>query len=348
MQTISALAFKLAERGYLPDKVVRLGIRQLLKERLISIDCTDCESVMSDQQHFIEMMNSSEIAPVPHLANEQHYEMPAEFFKLILGSHLKYSCGYWPKSTMNLEESELAALEVTGERAQLKNGQTILDLGCGWGSFSLWAAENFSDSLITAVSNSNVQRAVIESEIKQRNLTNVTVLTRDMNEFNPFSKFDRIISIEMFEHMRNYRLFFSRISDWLNTDGRFFMHIFCHRSSAYEFIDHGPTDWMTRHFFSGGIMPSDDLPLRFQEDLILCGKWRWAGTHYEKTSNAWLHNMDLKKNKIMKIMYAVYGQDKAKIWWARWRIFFMACAELFGFEKGQQWWVSHYLYRHAE
>ena len=338
-------ALDFAERGLFPDIVVRLGIRQLLKGRLIQIDAEDCEHAVSEQQRFIEMMDSSEIAPVPHLANEQHYEIPAEFFKLVLGPRLKYSCGYWPKNSMTLEEAESAALELTAERAQLRNGQAILDLGCGWGSFSLWAAENFPDSVITAVSNSSTQRVAIEDEAKRRKLKNVTVLTQDMNEFEPVMKFDRIISIEMFEHMRNYRLFFKRISGWLHAEGRFFMHIFCHKSVAYEFIDSGSSDWMTRHFFSGGIMPSDNLPLVFQDNLRLCEKWRWNGNHYKKTANAWLKNMDYNKKEIMQIMSAVYGEKIAKKWWMRWRIFFMSCAELFGYKNGQEWWVGHYLFK---
>ena len=347
MPQTGSRAFELAERGLLPDMVIRLGIRRLLKARLIEIGEQDCESMIFDQQRFIEMMNASEIAPVPHLANEQHYEVPAEFFKLVLGGRLKYSCGYWPKDEMTLEEAESAALKVTAERALLKNGQTILDLGCGWGSFSLWAAENYPDSSITAVSNSSAQRVAIEAEIERRNLKNLTVLTQDMNEFEPVTKFDRILSIEMFEHMRNYRLFFNRISKWLNPEGRFFMHIFCHRSTAYEFVDSGPSDWMTRHFFSGGIMPSDDLPLRFQEDLTLCGKWRWDGNHYKKTANAWLQNMDSQQSEVMPVMCSTYGEKLSSKWWMRWRIFFMACSELFGYEKGQQWWVGHYLFKRA-
>jgi cyclopropane-fatty-acyl-phospholipid synthase len=332
------------EMGLVPDNVIRLGIRRLLKERLEEISASDCEWVAADQDQFIELMNLSPIAPLPELANEQHYEVPAEFFELVLGQRRKYSCGYWNEDCISLDAAESMALELTAARAQLCDGQTVLDLGCGWGSFSLWAAERFPNSQFTAVSNSHTQRIAIVAEAERRNLNNLTVLTHDINNFEPEGRFDRIVSIEMFEHLRNYRAMFERISQWLNVDGCFFMHIFCHRSAAYEFIDSGPSDWMTRHFFAGGIMPSDDLPLRFQDHLKLCKRWRWDGRHYEKTANAWLENMDRQKNVILPIMGATYGTEHAQQWWMRWRIFFMACAELFGYADGQEWWVSHYLF----
>ncbi|HEY5623013.1 MAG TPA: cyclopropane-fatty-acyl-phospholipid synthase family protein [Gammaproteobacteria bacterium] len=332
------------EMGLVPDNVIRLGIRRLLKERLAEIAADDCERVAMNQRQFIEMMNSAPVAPVPERANEQHYEVPAEFFDLVLGARRKYSCGYWDDDCVSLDDAELAALEQTAQRAGLKDGQTVLDLGCGWGSFSLWAAERYPNSRFTAVSNSRTQRAAIVAEADRLGLKNLTVLTRDMNDFEPNGCFDRIVSIEMFEHLRNYRAMFERVSRWLNPDGRFFMHIFCHRSAAYEFVDAGPGDWMTRFFFAGGIMPSDDLPLRFQEHLRLVDRWRWDGRHYEKTSNAWLHQMDAHKADILPILSATYGPDHALKWWMRWRIFFMACAELFGYADGQEWWVSHYLF----
>ena len=332
------------EMGLLPDNVIRLGIRGLLKERLKEISALDCEWGAVDQEGLIEIMDESPIAPVPELANAQHYEVPAEFFDLVLGCRRKYSCCYWDEGCTSLDAAESSALNVTAARAQLLDGQTVLDLGCGWGSFSLWAAERYPLSTFTAVSNSKSQREAIVAEAERRNLRNLTVLTHDMNDFEPVGQFDRVVSIEMFEHMRNYRKMFERISGWLNPGGRFFMHIFCHRSAAYEFIDTGPSDWLTRYFFAGGIMPSDDLPLRFQDHLRLCQRWRWDGRHYEKTANAWLQNMDRQRGAIMAIMGATYGEEHAQQWWMRWRIFFMACAELFGYDNGQQWWVSHYLF----
>lgn len=332
------------EIGLLPDNVIRHGIRRLLKGRLEDVGAFDCERVAQGRERFISMMDASEIAPVPDRANDQHYEVPAEFFKQVLGHRLKYSCGYWPADVSSLDDAETAALSLTGARAQLTDGQSVLDLGCGWGSFSLWGAERYPNSRFTAVSNSRGQREAIMAEAERRGLRNLTVLTRDMNEFDPGARFDRIVSIEMFEHMRNYRRLFERLSTWLNPEGRFLMHIFCHRSSAYEFVDESPSDWMARHFFAGGIMPSDDLPSRFQDHLRLMNHWRWDGRHYERTANAWLQNMDERKAAIMPIMRATYGVEHASQWWMRWRIFFMACAELFGYADGQQWWVSHYLF----
>jgi cyclopropane-fatty-acyl-phospholipid synthase len=332
------------EMGLVPDNVIRLGIRRLLRERLDEISASDCEWVAADQEQFIELMNESTIAPLPELANEQHYEVPAEFFNLVLGQRRKYSCSYWDENCHSLDAAEVTALELTAARAQLRDGQSVLDLGCGWGSFSLWAAERFPSSNFTAVSNSHSQHAAIQAEAERLGLDNLTVLTRDMNDFEPEGRFDRIVSIEMFEHLRNYSVMFARLSRWLTADGLFFMHIFCHRSAAYEFVDTGPSDWMTRHFFAGGIMPSDDLPLRFQDHLKLRKRWRWDGRHYEKTANAWLGNMDHQKHEILPIISATYGTEHAQQWWMRWRIFFMACAELFGYADGQEWWVSHYLF----
>lgn len=332
------------EMGLVPDNVIRLGIRRLLKERLEEINASDCEWVATSQDQFVEVMDRSPVAPLPERANEQHYEVPAEFFRRVLGWHRKYSCSYWDADCSSLEQAEEAALELTVARARLRDGQSVLDLGCGWGSFSLFAAELYPNSRFTAVSNSHSQREAIVTEAERRGLRNLTVLTCDMNEFAPDDFYDRIVSIEMFEHLRNYRAMFERVSRWLKDDGRFFMHIFCHRSTAYDFVDRGPSDWMTRHFFAGGIMPSDDLPLRFQQHLSLEKRWRWDGRHYEKTANAWLQNMDAQKDDIMPILVSTYGAANAQQWWMRWRIFFMACAELFGYADGQEWWVTHYLF----
>ncbi len=331
--------------GFVPDSVIRHGIRRLLRQRLLEIRAADCEAGAEAADAFVRMMDAAEAAPVPHLANEQHYEIPAEFYGQVLGRHRKYSSCYWPDGVNDLDTAEAEALDVTCDRAGLENGMDILELGCGWGSLTLWIAENYPDSTITAVSNSASQREYILAEAGRRGLSNVGVLTRDMNDFRIDQRFDRVVSVEMFEHMRNYRALFERVAGWLRDDGRFFMHIFCHRSTPYEFVDRGPGDWMSRYFFSGGIMPSDDLPLRFQDHLAIERHWRWDGRHYERTANAWLENMDARRTAIMPILGRIYGEDQAQRWWMRWRMFFMACAELFGCDDGQQWWVGHYLFR---
>lgn len=332
------------ERGLVPDSVIRAGIRRLCRQRLADIRADDIEFTAWSLDAFIEQMNRSAIAPVPERANEQHYEVPPEFFEEVLGAHAKYSCCYWGNGARDLDEAEARALEVTCEHAGIENGMDVLDLGCGWGSLSLWIAERYPDCSLTSVSNSRPQGDFIRAEALRRGLNNIEVLTEDMNRFSAPGLYDRIVSVEMFEHMRNYRKLFARLSRWLKPGGRFFMHIFCHRQCAYEFLDQGPGDWMSRHFFSGGIMPSDDLPARFQDDLRLLRRDRWDGRNYERTANAWLHNMDRRKARILPILERTYGAENAERWFQRWRIFFMACAELFAYESGREWFVSHYLF----
>jgi len=333
-----------AEMGLLPDRVIRAGIRRLNRQRLEDIHADDPERSCAALADFVEHMQMAEIAPVPELANEQHYEVPADFFGLVMGAHRKYSSCYWNEETTDLNHAEAEALRITCAHAGIEDGMQVLELGCGWGSLSLWIAAHYPAAKVVSVSNSNSQREYITAQAKARGLGNVTVLTCDMNVFDTELRFDRIVSVEMFEHMRNYRELYRRVSTWLRPQGRFFKHIFCHRSCVYEFVDQGPADWMSRHFFSGGIMPSDDLPLRFQQDLQLLRQWRWNGKHYEKTANAWLQNMDTHKDRIMPIMAATYGARDAAKWFGRWRIFFMACAEFFGHDEGREWYVGHYLF----
>ncbi len=346
MANVSAIGF--VEQGLVPDKVSRAGIRRLLKARLRELRPDDCEQVARRGEEFVAMMDNSPVALLPEKANEQHYEVPAEFYRQVLGPHGKYSCAYWGDGVRHLAGAEQRALELTCDHANLFDGQDILELGCGWGSLTLFMAEKFPHANITAVSNSNSQREHITREAAKRGLANITVVTEDMNHFDTDQRFDRVVSVEMFEHMRNYRRLFARLHGWLAPGGLFFMHIFCHRNSPYEFVDRGPTDWMSRHFFSGGIMPSDELPLRFQEDLKLVQRWRWNGRHYEKTLNAWLARMDQRRGQVMPILERTYGADQAETWWVRWRLFFMACAELFGYADGNEWWVSHYLFERPE
>jgi cyclopropane-fatty-acyl-phospholipid synthase len=344
MSRTENLALGLTEQGYIPDLIIRRGIRRLLRERLQEIHANDIEQGAMAQMAFVEAMHNSPVALLTDKANEQHYEVPASFYHRVLGPYLKYSCGYWPEGVETLEESEFAALLETCQHASLADHQKILELGCGWGSLTLWMAERYPNSQITAVSNSHSQRDFILQRAAERNLHNVNVITADMNEFDTDQKYDRIVSVEMFEHMRNYAALFERVANWLKPDGLFFMHIFVHRSVPYAFEDKSDNDWMSRYFFSGGIMPSDDLPLLFQNHLILKHRWRWDGSHYEKTANAWLANMDRDQDGVQRILASIYGERDVQQWWMRWRMFFMACAELFGYDNGQQWWVSHYLF----
>ncbi|MGH8606834.1 MAG: class I SAM-dependent methyltransferase [Gammaproteobacteria bacterium] len=340
----TAIVMDCMERGLVPDRLIRKSIRHLLKQRLAELRMPSGKPRATRERQFIAMMDNSSIAPIPHKANQQHYELPAVFFNYVLGKHRKYSCCYWGDRTIRLNEAEETALRITCERAGLENHMRVLDLGCGWGSLSLWIAERYPESRVTGVSNSHSQREFIMAEAKRRELSNVDIITADMNTFTTERRFDRVVSVEMFEHMRNYRTLFRRITGWLEAEGRFFMHIFCHCSTPYEFIDEGPGDWMSRHFFAGGMMPSDTLPERFQEQLTLIEKWRWNGCHYAKTAEAWFQRMEQNKPETRSILKAIYGEKDAPRWWIRWRIFFMACAELFGYNQGQKWWVSHYLF----
>jgi cyclopropane-fatty-acyl-phospholipid synthase len=343
MSSVTAKAVDWTETGLVPDSVIRAGIRRLLERKLNEIHAGDVEKGAIIKNRFVQMMAESPIALVPHLANEQHYEVPASFFSEVLGKNRKYSCCYWPKGVEDLEAAEEAALQATVERAGIEDGMKILDLGCGWGSLTLWMAEHFPNASITSVSNSQSQHDYITQAAGNRGFDNVGVHVCDMNDFDAPGTYDRIVSVEMFEHMRNYPELFRRISNWLEPDGRFFMHIFCHRTTPYEYIDKGPSDWMSRHFFSGGIMPSADLPTRIGGDLTVERHWQWNGRHYARTLRAWLDRMDARKTAVMPILEETYGRDQADRWRMRWRIFFMACEELFAYNGGSEWYVSHYL-----
>jgi cyclopropane-fatty-acyl-phospholipid synthase len=344
MRNATARVIDWTEQGLVPDSVIRRGIRRLLKQRLDGLQADNCEAAARLKADFIEAMNQSVIAPLPEKANEQHYEVPAEFFLGVLGRHAKYSCCHWDEADQDLDAAEATALRKTCEHAGIRNGMSILELGCGWGSLTLWMAGHYPDSRITAVTNSVSQQRHITRVAGSRGIGNVDVIVCDMNDFSTPQRYDRVVSVEMFEHMRNYRALFGRISRWLEPDGRFLMHIFCHREVPYAFENRGASDWMSRHFFSGGIMPSDDLPLHFQEHLRLVRHWRWDGRHYEKTANAWLGNMDRARDALWPVLVETYGEASARQWWMRWRMFFMACAELFGYADGQEWRVGHYLF----
>ena len=337
-------SLQFAEKGLIPDAMLRAGIRKLIKTRLDEIAANDCETGNKMLTDFIVDMNQSTIAPMPELANAQHYEVPATFFDYCLGENRKYSSCFWLDNTKNLDEAEMLALLQTCEHADLRDGQAILELGCGWGSLSLWMASHYPKSQITAVSNSHSQREYILNAAKRRGITNLTIITADMNNFDTPSTYDRIVSVEMFEHMRNYKVLYGKVASWLKPKGKFFKHIFVHRNTPYAFEAQNDDDWMSQHFFSGGIMPSDDLPLYFQDDLKFINRWRWDGTHYEKTANAWLENMDMNAEAITLVLGETYGEQHITMWRNRWRMFYMACAELFGYNNGQEWWISHYLF----
>ncbi|WP_447776665.1 SAM-dependent methyltransferase [Variovorax boronicumulans] len=340
----TSTAIHWVEQGLVPDGAVRLGVRRLLRQRLVELDSGDPEAVALRSEAFFDGLREAPLALLPEKANEQHYELPAEFFTGVLGPHRKYSCCWWPEGVQTLEQAEAAALAETCARAGLADGQRILELGCGWGSLSLWMAEHFPRAHITAVSNSHSQRQFITAEATARGLGNLEVITCDFNDFETGERFDRVVSVEMFEHLRNWPRAFSHVARWLKPQGRFFMHVFVHREAPYPFEARDASDWMSRHFFSGGMMPSDDLALRCQDDLRLLQRRRWDGRHYARTSAAWLARMDARRATLMPLLVAVYGERDAPVWWTRWRLFFMSVEELFGYAEGSQWWVGHYLF----
>jgi cyclopropane-fatty-acyl-phospholipid synthase len=332
----------LAERGLLPDFAIRFGIRHLCAKRLREESANDVVEASRRLQRRIDELRTAPLAIHTDAANAQHYELPPRFFELCLGKRLKYSSCLFPTGNESLDEAEDAMLALYAERAQLADGQEVLELGCGWGSLTLWMAERFRNSRITAVSNSRPQREFIESQCRERGLKNVHVITHDVNTLQlDHARFDRAVSIEMFEHMRNYDILLGRIASWLRPGGKLFVHIFCHRELLYPFETDGEDDWMGRHFFTGGLMPSADTLLWFQNDLRIERQWRVSGTHYQKTANAWLRNQDAHRTEVMTVLQQAYG-DEAAIWHQRWRMFWMACAELFGYRGGNEWIVGHY------
>ena len=333
------------EKDLLPDWLIRPGIRRLLRERLREENQGSAAAQRAQLLRLVAELKRSPIAIDTRAANEQHYEVPTRFYELCLGRHLKYSSGLWTDGIASLDTAEEAMLTLTCERAQLADGQDILELGCGWGSLSLWMAEHYPRARITGVSNSATQKLHIDAQAKKRGLTNLRIITCDMNQFDLADHFDRVVSVEMFEHMKNYERLMAKISRWLRPDGRLFVHIFTHREYAYHFVARDESDWMARYFVTGGIMPSDDLLLYFQKDLAIENHWRVNGRHYQKTAEAWLANMDANKAGIMPLFAQTYGPENATRWWVYWRIFYLACAELWGFRQGEEWMVSHYLFR---
>jgi len=330
-----------AENGLLPYWLIRFGIRTRLASKLKY----ESSVAQQTQNSIVKILSEKPIAEDTDKANEQHYELPPDFFKTVLGSHLKYSSAIWSPKCKSLDQSERNALELLSQRAQLANGQRVLDLGCGWGSFSLWAAKRFSKSQFVCVSNSKPQGDFIRSRIKEEGISNLEVHTADMNGFKPEGTFDRIVSVEMFEHMRNYDRLLERISTWLDKDGLMFVHIFTHKDLAYTYNAEDESEWMAQYFFTGGVMPSHKLLTQFDKHLRVTDSWRISGEHYQKTLDAWLEKFDQNKEEIRKIFNECYGKKNTKIWIWRWRLFFLACSELFGYKKGSEWGVSHYVFR---
>ncbi len=338
---MSALATELVERGLVPDALVRRGIRALLERRLADDVPDDPDARERAAAAVRAAMAEAPVAVATDAANQQHYEVPPGFYELVLGRHLKYSSCYYPTGRETLDEAEAAMLALTCERAALADGQDVLELGCGWGSLSLWMAERYPASRITSVSNSAPQRRFIQRRAAARGLDNLTVRTADMNDFRPEGAFDRVVSVEMFEHMRNWRLLLDRVASWLRPDGRLFLHVFCHRDVPYFFEDEGDDDWMARHFFTGGLMPSLALPGEVGAALEVEDSWAVDGTHYQRTARHWLEKLDARRGAVTSLFRQVYGPSEAERWVRRWRLFFMACEELFGYRDGREWLVGH-------
>lgn len=339
-----ALGIDLAERGFAPDWATRAVIRRLCGERVRDARLGDAAVQNRALDALIAQMAHDPIAPAPAAANAQHYELPAEFFVQVLGRRQKYSCCYWDADATTLDQAEEAALAATCARADLADGQDVLELGCGWGSLSLWMAERYPGSRITAVSNSRSQRLWIESRAAAAGVRNLRVVTADMNDLDaPHGAFDRVVSVEMFEHMRNYDRLLERIRGWMRAEGKLFVHIFCHRELAYPYETAGAANWMGRYFFTGGLMPSETLLNRFARHLTVTQRWRWSGRHYQRTAEAWLANLDRRRSVILPILAQTYGRRDADRWLQRWRLFFLAVAEMFGMHRGAEWFVSHAL-----
>lgn len=341
----ASFAIRCCERGWLPDWLIRIGMRTLMRQRLADEHAHDGARRTETLEALIAELRASPIAIETQAANAQHYEIPGEFFAAHLGPRLKYSCAYYPNGDETLAQAEEAMLELYAERAQLEDGQRILDLGCGWGALTLWLAQRYPQAQIVGLSNSHGQRAFIERRANELGLSNLRIVTGDVAsfEFAPGeAAFDRVISIEMFEHMKHYGLLLAKIANWLADDGRLFVHIFAHRLLAYHFNVRDENDWMSRHFFTGGTMPSANLLLRFQDDLQVTRQWWIGGTHYERTANQWLTALDAARAKAMPLLAA---SGDARLAFQRWRMFYMAVAELFGYARGEEWGVAHYLLR---
>ncbi|MES2801895.1 MAG: cyclopropane-fatty-acyl-phospholipid synthase family protein [Bdellovibrionota bacterium] len=340
MQQVVKFFVRGMEKGIVPDPLIRFGIRNLLKQRIKDMHSQDINT-------HANLLRESPLAIMTKQANEQHYEVPTEFYELCLGKHKKYSSCYWEENTTELEQAEQKALDISIERAEITDGMRVLELGCGWGSLSLELARRFPNSPITVVSNSATQKQFIDTQAHNRGYNNLTVLTRDLGKEENYNfgneKFDRVMSIEMMEHLRNYEKFFSLVANAMKPDAKFFVHVFTHKSTPYFFETEGEDNWMGKYFFSGGQMPARDLFDQFDKHMHVSQKWDWNGTHYQKTLEAWLQKMDQNEDHVRVLFKQAYGAENVELWVNRWRVFYMACSELFGFNKGSEWAVTHYL-----
>jgi cyclopropane-fatty-acyl-phospholipid synthase len=335
---------RVVETGRVPDWLIGVVFRFHLAQTLERRYQVSLEERTAEKRALIAKLRQSPIAISTDDPNRQHYEVPTEFFQLVLGRWLKYSCCYWGDGVSTLDEAEEAMLTLTCERARLEDGMELLDLGCGWGSLSLWIGEHFPNCRVLAVSNSRTQQEYVQTQSRVRGLDNVAAITADVAQFDTDLRFDRVLSIEMFEHMKNYERLMAHIASWLKPSGMLFVHLFSHREFAYEFDAGNPTDWMAQNFFTGGTMPSDDLLLHFQRDLRLIDHWRMGGTHYTRTLRAWLHRLDSNTAQIRHIMAETYGPRNGNRWLVYWRLFFLVCAEVWNLGKGREYLVSHYLF----
>ena len=338
--SLARLAIQQAEIRRIPDSVIRSGMRRVIGGRLRA----EADLDPTARRDFWEQAWRGPIAIETESANEQHYEVPPEFFDIVLGPRRKYSAALWPSGIGDLASAEDEALLAYEERAGLADGQSILDLGCGWGSFSLWAAERYPSSDVVAVSNSAPQREFISRVAAEQSLSNLEVVTADINEFSPGRRFDRVVSIEMLEHVRNHRAVFERIRHWVEDDGAVFIHVFSHKELAYPYEVEGPASWMAETFFTGGVMPSPTLlPSAAEPYFDLSDTWWIDGTHYSKTLEAWLDRQDARAEDVRNAIEPVYGSETER-WEQRWRMFFMACSEMFNYRGGTEWGVVHHLF----